>query len=490
MAVSSRHVVIVGGGIAGLTAAYAVHDRAATAGFPLRCTVIEAASEWGGKILTHKVGGFVMEAGPDSFLSQKPWAIDLCRQLGLSDQLINTNPLKEKAFVFSRGRLRPLPDGLVVIVPTNLGPFLRSGLLSWSGMARMALDLVLPAQPATDGDESLATFFRRRLGHEAFERLIEPLMAGIYAGDAQQMSLRATFPQFLDMERRYGSLIRGMLADRRSGPPKNSNGGGRTTFVTLRDGLQTLVHALVAQLEKVGTTLLSARRVAVLRRRSAQAGPPYDVLLENDSAIEADAVVLATPAYVAGALVNGFCPTAAKYLKAIPYASTATVSLAYDQATLGPRAKGFGFVVPRIEHRDVLAATWTSQKWGHRAPPSRSVVRCYVGGIGREEILQLSDETVIRRVRNELNEMAGITAVPMYTEVNRWARAMPQYTIGHLERLNQLHTALEPYHGLYLTGAGYRGIGLPDCIRDGTETAERVCRDLMRGIGKRHSGRG
>lgn len=477
MAVPSKHVVIVGAGISGLAAAHALQSRAASSGVPLTCTLIEAESRCGGKILTHRVDDFVIEAGPDSFLSQKPWALDLCRELGLSEQLINTNETPEKAFVYSRGRLRPLPDGLVVVVPAKLGPFLRSGLLSWAGIARMGLDLVISKGPATQ-DESLAAFFRRRFGAEAFERLIEPLMAGIYAGDADDMSIRATFPRFVEFEQQHGSLLRGMRAS------KSLNGGGlprRTTFVTLEGGLSTLVDTLLPRITTSGVKVLYGQRVAAIRARSMRSiSSPYELLLESGSPVPADAVVLATPAFASAALVRGLSPEASALLAAIPYASTATVSLAYHTTELGPLVKGFGFVVPRVERRDLLAATWTSLKWSHRGPASHTLVRCYVGGVGREAIAHADDASMIRRVRDELQAIAGITHEPVYAEVNRWERGMPQYQVGHLQRLDKIQSQLQSYRGLYLTGSAYRGIGIPDCIRDGTETAERVFHDVCR----------
>jgi len=471
--------VVVGGGIAGLATALALQERAAEAGFPLACTLIEAESEWGGKIVTHRVGELIIEAGPDSFLSQKPWALELCGKLGLSGQLINTNEFQKKTFVFSRGRLRELPEGLVVIMPTKLGPLFRSGLLSWSGIARMALDLVIPARCGA-GDESLASFFRRRLGHEAFERLVEPLMAGIYAGDAEQMSLRATFPRFLDIEQQHGSLIRGMLAGRKLTRPAARLGSpNRTMFVTLQNGLGEMVQALVGRIAGAGATLMPARQVEAIRVRSDRPGVwTYEVVLENGSAVSAEAVVLATPAFVSAELVRPLSPASARLLDTIPYVSTATVSLAYDGGALGPSVGGFGFVVPRTEGRELIAATWTSLKWAHRAPPRQALIRCYVGGVGREAILKADDETLVRRVRAELRSMAGIASEPTYVEVNRWERGMPQYTLGHLDRLEEIKVSLRNYKGLYLTGAAYRGVGIPDCIRDGSETAAEVIRHL------------
>jgi oxygen-dependent protoporphyrinogen oxidase len=469
---ASNRVVIVGGGIAGLATAFSLQEQAAGAGLPLSCTVIEASPTWGGKIVTHQVGDFIIERGPDSFLAQKPWALELCTKLGLSDRLINTTESQKTAFVYSRGRLRALPEGLVAFVPTKLGPFLRSGLLYWAGMARMGMDLVLPRRHAS-GDESLASFFRRRFGCEAFERVIEPLMAGIYAGDAEQMSVRSTFPRFLEIERRHRSLIRGMLAARKgSRPSDRMDAPRRTMFVTLRGGLSELVQTLASRVEGAGTTMMPGRRVTALRAPSVRSRVwTYEVVLEDGAVITADVVVLATPAYVTAELVRPLHRKAAEKLEAIPYASTATVSLAYDTADLGPSVRGYGFVVPRAEGRDLIAATWTSLKWAHRAPAAQSLIRCYVGGVGREAILKSDDETLVRRVREELRATAGVAAEPSFAEVARWERGMPQYVIGHQNRLEAIQVALNPFKGLYLTGAAYRGVGIPDCVKDGTDTA-------------------
>lgn len=479
MTVTSKQAVIVGGGIAGLATALYLQERARESGLSLSLTIIEADRAWGGKIVTRRPDGFIIEAGPDSFLSQKPWALELCAKLGLSDEVINTNEAEKKTFIFSRGRLRELPEGLVVIVPTKLGPFLRSGLVSWPGMARMAVDLVLPRR-RQDTDESLASFFRRRLGREAFDRVIEPLMAGIYAGDAEQMSLKATFPRFRELEQRYGSLIRGMLAARRAADsPAEASRPHRTLFVTLRGGLGQLVDTLVRRVEAAGVTLLAGQRVMSLRAGAeGPMGTRYTLGLADGASIAADAVVLATPAFSAADLLRPLEPATADLLARIPYASTGTVSLAYERKELGPAVTGFGFVVPRVEGRALLAATWTSLKWPHRAPPTQALLRCYIGGAGRDDLLKADDDTIIRTVREELQAIAGIEAKPVYADVSRWIRGMPQYTLGHVERLDQIQTGLRRYPGLFLTGAGYRGIGVPDCIRDGNATAADVMRFL------------
>jgi oxygen-dependent protoporphyrinogen oxidase len=342
----------------------------------------------------------------------------------------------------------------------------------------MGLDLAVPVKRSPE-DESLANFFRRRLGRQAFERMLEPLMAGIYAGDAEQMSVRATFPRFVELEQEYGSLIRGMMASRKAGSPAMHSGPKRTMFVSLKNGLSNLVDALVRRLTDQGVVLKGGCAVDALRVRSHQLGRwMYDVILRDGSALSVDSLVLATPAYVSAELVRPLTPIAGGLLEIIPYASTATIAMAYPRTAVSGAAEGFGFIVPRTEGRDLIAATWTSLKWPHRAPPDQLLVRCYVGGVGREAILQLDDQALVARVRVELADMCGVTAEPGFVEVNRWMRAMPQYTLGHLERVNQIEAALSPYGGLILTGAGYRGVGIPDCIRDGAVAAERVVRYL------------
>ncbi|HLZ35420.1 MAG TPA: protoporphyrinogen oxidase [Nitrospira sp.] len=475
---NSRTVAIVGGGISGLATALSLQERAAAAGLSIRCTVLDASQTWGGKIVTHRIGDLVTEAGPDSFLSQKPAALQLIEKLGLTDQLINTNETGKKAFVYSGGRLRELPEGLVVITPGQIGPFLRSGLLTAGGLVRMGLDLVMPAKRSRE-DESVASFFRRRFGRQAFERMMEPLMAGIYAGDAEHMSLKATFPRFLELEQEHGSVIRGMLAARKAGPSRQAPGPRRTMFVSLKNGLEDLVTALVRRLKDRGVTLRAGVAVESLRVRSQQLGRwTYDVMLQDGSPVSADSLVLATPAYVSAELLRPLTPIAGGVLELIPYASTTTIAMAYPASVIGGAVQGFGFVVPRAEQRDLIATTWTSLKWPHRAPSDQFLVRCYVGGVGRESILQLDDKALVARVKSELKQICGVTAEPTYVEVNRWIKAMPQYVLGHLDRLEQVEAALSRYGGLILTGAAYRGVGIPDCIRDGDLAAERVVRYL------------
>ena len=474
-----RTVVIVGGGISGLSTAFSLLEQAAKVGLSLRCTILESSSSWGGKIVTHRIGDIVTEAGPDSFLSQKQAGLALCTKLGLTDQLINTNETAKKASVLHHGRLHDLPEGLLSFVPKQLGPFFRSGLLSWTGLARMGLEVAVPSGPAS-GDESLAGFLRRRFGRQAYERVLEPLMSGIYAGDAEQMSLRATFPRFFELEQQYGSVVRGMMAAKKAAVPVSTGGPRRTMFVSLKHGLGEIVTALTSRLAQQGVDLRLGCHVDAVRVRSHELGRwTYDLILQDRSALSADALVLATPAFVSAELLRPLSPIAGGLLELIPYTSTATIAMTFPAHAVAGSAKGFGFIVPRIEGRDLIAATWTSLKWPHRAPADQLLVRCYVGGVDREEILKQDDDQLIATVRSELKVLCGIHADPMYTEVNRWWKGMPQYTIGHLDRLSQLDAALSRYPGLVLTGAGYRGVGIPDCIRDGAIAAERVVQDLV-----------
>jgi len=472
----SRTVLIVGGGIAGLSAAYGLAESAAARDSPIQCTLIEAEPRLGGKILTEQVSGFVIEGGPDSFLSQKPWGLELCRRLGLADRVIGTNRDRRKTYVYSKGRLEELPEGLALGVPTKLGPFLKSGLLSWRGKLRLATELLIPRR-SSRGDESLGAFFRRRLGEEALERIIEPLMTGIYAGDADSLSIQATFPRFPEMERQAGSIVRALLGSWRR---HRGEGPSGSPFVTLQGGLSEMVQALTARLGRL--SVLAGYRVRAVR----VSGPPrgYEVVIEGAAPLAADALVLATPAYDAASLIEPLDAELGALLRGIPYASTATISLGFPRKDFSHRLDGYGFVVPRVEGRALLAVTWTSSKWSHRAPDEAVLLRAYVGGAGRETVLERDDDGLVGLVRAELRDMMGVTEAPVLAKVYRWPRAMPQYLVGHLERLAAIDERLARWPGLFLTGAGYRGVGIPDCIRDGLDTAERVRAYFDKGVSR------
>jgi oxygen-dependent protoporphyrinogen oxidase len=476
-----RRVAVVGGGVAGLVAACELVEWGhGVAGVPWRVYVIEADGRFGGKIATSRVGGLVIEAGADSMLSAKPQALEWCRRLGLMDRVVNTRTEDRRTFVWSRGRLRELPEGLVLGSPARAGALLRSGLLSPWGAARMALDVAVPAR-RDRAEESLASFFTRRLGREAFERVVEPLLAGIHAGDATRLSLQATFPRFAEMERQHGGLVRATLAARQRDDqaPAGQAPAGHTPFISLENGLAELTEALVDRLRRSGAELMTGGAVTAIRAGPGDGlpgGGGYEVVLEGGSHLTVDAVVLATPAPVTARLVASLCPPAAGLLQSISHVSTATVSLAYSDLDRPP--EGYGFVVPRVEQRDLIAATWSSQKWPGRAPPGQVLVRGYVGGAARESVLEADDDSLVRLVRAELFAMAGIAGRPVYAEVHRYPEGMPQYTIGHGARVERIRAELSGWPGLAVTGAAYGGVGIPDCIADATAAAGSVLAGL------------
>ncbi|MBI1801177.1 MAG: protoporphyrinogen oxidase [Chloroflexi bacterium] len=459
-----KKVVIVGGGIAGLATAYYLQTRARATNAPIEYQLIESAPTFGGKIVSARADGFVVEGGPDSFIAQKPAALELCRALGLGDQLIGTNDAARKVFVWSRGQLRPMPAGMNLIVPTRITPFLTSSLVSWGGKLRMGLELFIPPR-RDDGDESLAHFVRRRLGAEALDKIAEPMIAGIYVADAEDLSLQSTFPRFLEMEKKYGSLIRGMRQQPR--PPQNGK-AATSMFMTLRDGLQELVEALLDQLDH--DALLLNRRVVALRRDAGA----YHIALNDGAAIRADAVVFATPAYVSAELLQAIAPELASALRAIGYVSTATVSLGFRRAELSHSLEGFGFVVPSSERRKITACTWSSTKFNHRAPDGYALVRGFIGGAHAEALMEQDDAALVQTVRDELRAMMGITATPVLTKVFRWHKANPQYAVGHQARVSAIERLAAQHTGLYLAGAAYHGVGIPDCIADGARVAAQL----------------
>jgi protoporphyrinogen/coproporphyrinogen III oxidase len=460
-------VAIIGGGIAGLATAYHLQEKARTSGRTLECSVIERDGRLGGKIVTNYRDGFVVEGGPDCFLTQKPWAVEMCRQLGLGDQLIGTNEASRKVFILWKRKLHRLPDGVLLIIPTRFMPFALSPLISPLGKLRMGLDLVTPAR-SDDGDESVADFVRRRLGSEALDKIAEPLMGGIHVSDPERQSLLATFPRFRDTERKHGSLVRGMLAARRAHPP---NGKSLPMFMTLKGGMQDLVSTLTGRMD--GVRLLAGRSVASLRRVDPGG---YRLALDDGSHLDADQVVLAVPAHDAAKLASGLDGELAERLAAIRFVSTATVSLGYRRADISHSLDGFGFVIPSKEGRPITGCTWSSTKFDGRAAEGHVLVRCFLGGAIDEGPALLPEDEMVRLAREELRSLMGIEAEPVLTQVYRWRDGHPQYDVGHLERVAEIERLCAGHPGLHLTGSSYRGVGIPDCIRNGGLTAEAVLR--------------
>lgn len=469
-----KRVVIIGGGIAGLAAAYSLREHSDV---PFEIRILERKDRLGGNIRTERVNGFLIEGGPDCFLSEKPWAMELCKRVGLGDELLLTNEQNRKTFVLSRGKLHVLPEGVILMVPTKILPLATSSLISIPGKIRMALELFVPKRKG-QGDESLGDFVRRRLGTEALEKIAEPLVAGVHAGDPETMSVRASFPKFVQLEEDYGSLIKGMLKKMEllksthkgaapAGPPKKKI----TMFMTLKSGLGTLIETLQ---EKVSSSKDTSVSTGVSVSGVERKGDAYEIALEGGERLSADAVVIAAPAYAAASLVKGFDGALAEKLLTIPYVSTATVSIAFRKKDIKHPMNGFGFVVPKVEKRKIMAATWTSVKFSHRAPEDSVLIRCFVGGSKDTSLLGASDEEMVKTVRQELKDIMGIEAEPVLSRVFRWMNSMPQYTIGHEERINWIDERVAKYPGFYLVGSAYHGIGISDSIRYGEIVAKKV----------------
>jgi len=471
-----RRAVIIGGGISGLSAAYYLREKARRAGVDIEVILIEKEKQFGGCIVTEKADGFIIEGGPDCFLSEKPWALQLCEDLGMGDRLLCTNDENRRGFILSHGGLHELPEGFMLMIPTSFAPFLKSPLISVPGKFRMAMDLFLPRKRSVE-EESLAQFVRRRLGNEALEKIAEPLVAGIHAGTPETMSLVSTFPRFIQLEEEHRSLILGMLARRRMARrfAQRQSGPKRTMFMALLDGMMELTDELKARLDE--RSLISDRkvtRIARLMGTSLPHNPLYEVSIEGGETLRADCAILATPVFVTAELLQGLDGNLSEALLSIPYVSTATISLAYRRTEIRHPLDGFGFVVPRAEKRKIMASTWTSTKFSYRSPPDSVLLRAFVGGAQNEHLLEMDDERIIGVVREELMDIMGIRADPILTRVYRWNKSMPQYTLGHAKKLSQLEERLLRYPGLSLIGCAYRGIGISDCIHDGKLTAEKT----------------
>jgi oxygen-dependent protoporphyrinogen oxidase len=457
-------LAIVGGGITALAAAHRAVEVARERGMDLELRLIEARDRLGGTVASERVDGFLVEAGPDSFLSEKPWALALCRRLGLEPELVRTDDRFRKVFVWFRGRLHPLPDGFQLLAPTRLLPFATSSLFSWPGKLRMAMDLVIPR--GGGDDESLGAFVRRRLGREALERVAQPLVAGIYTADPEDLSLAATMPRFLEVERRDRSIILGLRRALRRAPRPGTSGARWSLFVTFRDGMETLVRALAERLPDSSVVL--RQRVASVEREGAR----WRLTTAEGARFDADRVILAGEAHGAARLLRYVDPTLATLLEQIQYAGAATVSLGYRRADVPHPLDGFGFVVPCTEGRAVLAGTFSSVKYPGRAPEGHVLLRCFLGGALGAEVLAEPDTALVARARAELAAALGVRAEPVLTRLARWPASMPQYGVGHLARIETIERRLADVPGLGLAGGAYRGVGIADCVRSGEAAAE------------------
>ncbi|WP_150266810.1 protoporphyrinogen oxidase [Paenibacillus tepidiphilus] len=475
MSGTSRKVVIIGGGLSGLSAAHYVRQSYRQAGIEPDIVLLEKEGKLGGKIETLHRDGFVIERGPDSFLARKSVMSDLAKELGIGSELVTTNPNAKKTYILQRGVLHSMPAGLVLGIPTEIKPFLKSNLVSFSGKMRALLDFVIPARRSTE-DESLGSLIERRLGTEVLESMTEPLLAGIYAGDMRKISLQATFPQFGEVERRYGSLIRGMTTGKK--PVETHTGTKKSAFLTFRHGLQSLVKALIEELHDVEQrTGTSVSAIRIREGAAPNATPRYEVELATGELLPADDIYVTVQNFAAAQLLKPHVDVAP--LEAVNYVSVANVVLAFNKKDIVTEYDGSGFLVPRKESRNITACTWTSTKWLHTSPDDKVLLRCYVGRSGDEQNVLLPDEAITELVRKDLREIMGITAVPLFTEITRLKSSMPQYPVGHPANIARLRDELNrKLPGVYAFGAGYDGIGMPDCIKQAKETAQRAAEAL------------
>jgi oxygen-dependent protoporphyrinogen oxidase len=456
-------IAIIGGGISGLAAAFTLeeHRRAGTIDYAL----YESSPRLGGVLRTEHIQGCVVEAGPDSFLTEKPWAADLCRAVGLGDQLIGSNDADRKTYILVRGRLIPMPDGLMFMVPTKILPTGFSPLFSWSTKLRMAQELFHPPRTA-EADESVASLVKRHYGAEMVDCLADPLLSGVYGGEAASLSVRAVLPRFAEMERAHGSLGRAMLAARRK-IPRSANQAAPPLFTSLKNGMQQLVASLIPRLNQ--PSLITNARVESIQHDTGG----WSVSAGSKSG-HFDAVILALPTYAAAQLLSIASPELSAELGAIVYSSSITVGLGYNRDVRQSLPPGFGFLVPRSEGKRLLAATFVHNKFPHRAPEDRAALRCFFAGSTAENIWQLSDDAIIAIVRNELRQILGLRARPLFARVYKWKSAMAQYGVGHLERLDRIERMRQQLPKLALAGNGYRGIGVPDCVRSGQDAVKQV----------------
>ena len=457
---------MVGGGISGLAAAQRlVEIRPDT---PV--VLFERQSRLGGVLRTVHEDGFQVEQSADNFITTVPWGVELCKRLGLGDQLIQTNPTHRRTYVVRRGRLSKLPDGFLMMAPTRMWPLAVTPILSPWGKLRAGLEYFIPPRK-DESDESMAAFVRRRLGREAFERLVEPLVSAVYAADMEKLSVLATLPRFREMERQHGSLIRAMRRQMRARRKSKAESGARySLFLTLRHGLSSMVDAIGDRLPQ-GTVRLETPVERIERR-----GTGWTVSPENGPSEEFDAVILATPAHVAATLLEPIDADLAAQLASITHEGTAIVSVAYEREQISHPLDGMGAVVPAVEKSPILAVSFSSQKYAHRAPEGKVLLRAFVGGARRPEMAEMDTAELVPQVLGELGELLGIRGQPVYHTTSHWPRTMPQYHVGHMQLVDQIGARVAALSNLALAGNAYHGVGIPACIHSGQQAAERVLR--------------
>ncbi len=470
----TRHIIVIGGGISGLAAAHRLTELSRAGSIELRITLLEASDRLGGVIATEHDQDLLLELGPDSYITEKPAALRLCERLGLTERLIAPRHDGLKLYTVHRGALEPLPEGFLLMAPTRVGPVLRSPLFSWAGKGRMGLEPILPRR-SDDGDESLAAFVRRRLGREVLERVAQPLIGGIHASDPETLSLAATMPRFPEMERTHGSVILGTRrAQKRRAQVADETGARWSLFVSIDGGMEVLVRRITDALDP-GVVRLGE----TVRELSWHPGARRWRVETSRAGLEANAVICTLPAFAAAAALTILEPALAGELKAIPFSSTATVNLAYRRSDIAHPLDGYGFVVPHVERRKIMACTFSSVKYAGRAPKDVVLLRCFAGGALQPDLLHQPDESLEAQVREDLDALLGISGAPTLCRTTRYPDCMPQYNVGHLDRLERIDARLDRFPTLALAGKSYRGVGIADCIHSGETAAEGIVERLV-----------
>ncbi len=454
-------VLIIGGGISGLACAYELGRSS------VDFLLLEKQKRLGGTVRTERVDDFILDTGPDAFLTQKPAAVGLCKEIGLESRLIPTNPAERNVFVLHRGALHPLPEGMVLTVPTRILPFVSSSLFSPLGKLRMGLELFVPPR-RDDGEESIGSFVERRLGREALERLAEPLLAGIHSGTPDRLSMDKLFPRFVALEKKHGSLIRGMRKMR----PKRGKGSSETMFMSLAGGMVELVEALRERLPV--ESILYGQKVCRLSRD----GRHYRAETTSGETFRADAVVLSMPLHATRGITESLSTELSSALANHRSVSTAIVFLAFPKGGVRHPLNGYGFVVPASEGRRIAAGTFISTKFPNRSPESHVLMRAFLGGARDPAVLTLADDELIELARTELGEILGGLPTPTLSRIYRWDNGTPQVEVGHGEKLARLDRILEEFPGLQIVANGLRGVGIPDCIADGRRAAREIVERL------------
>ena len=469
-----KKVIVIGGGITGLSAAHRMKCEEAERGIALDVTLLEASDSIGGVIQTEDRDGFIVEHGPDAFITSKPWGKALCEELGISEKMIGTNPKVRRSFVVRKGRLLPVPEGFYMMAPGSFGPFIKSPIFSLSGKLRIALDLFLPRRSGID-DESVADFVRRRLGKQAFERMAQPMIGGIYTSDAENLSLNATFPRFVEMEEEHGSIIKALLVQKRNArqTSRGTSGARYSLFQSFTTGMQTLTDTLA---ERLSDCIQLQKRVTTIQQDENGVG--WIVRLDDGGKLETDLICIALPAHQSAKLISTVSPALVDKLNSVPYKSSVTVNLAFRREDVMHPLNGMGFVVPITEGSNIVGCSFSSVKFENRAPVDQVLLRAFVGENAKIVNEEMNDTKLVTTVLKEVTDLLGIRNEPIFSVVSQHRKAMAQYLVGHKQIIDEIDSLVKDFPGLALAGNAYHGVGIPDCINSGQQAALKLISEL------------